>query len=105
MSGRTVSTAELPARSGAGGGLQRERTELAWLRTMLSSWAVAVLTARVAFPVGVIAVAGPVAVTVIAHRRRRRLSGGGTPPSLPRGTAVLLAAACALIGVAAALLV
>lgn len=86
-------------------GLQSQRTELAWLRTMLSSWAVAVLTARVAFPVGIIAMTGPVAVTVIAHRRRRRLAGGGTPPSLSRGTAVLAAAACVVIGLAAAVLV
>jgi lysylphosphatidylglycerol synthetase-like protein (DUF2156 family) len=87
------------------GGLQSERTELAWLRTMLSSWAVAVLTARTAFPVGMIAVTGPVAVTVIAHRRRRRLAEAGTPPSLRPATAILLAAACAAIAVTAALLV
>jgi lysylphosphatidylglycerol synthetase-like protein (DUF2156 family) len=86
-------------------GLQSQRTELAWLRTMLSSWAVAVLTARTAFPVGIIAVTGPVAVTVIAHRRRRRLGGAGTPPSLSRGMAIFLAAACAAIGVTAVLLV
>ena len=88
-----------------GGGLQSQRTELAWLRTMLSSWAVAVLTARTAFPVGMIAVTGPVAVTVIAHRRRRRLSGAGTPPAVSRGTVILLAAACVAIGVTAVLLV
>lgn len=86
-------------------GLQSQRTELAWLRTMLSSWAVAVLTARVAFPVGIIAVTGPVAVTVIAHRRRRRLAGESTPLALSRGTAILVAAACAAIGVVAVLLV
>lgn len=86
-------------------GLQSQRTELAWLRTMLSSWAVAVLTARTAFPVGMIAVTGPVAVTVIAHRRRRRLAGSVTPPSVSRGTVLLLAAACAAIGVTAVLLV
>jgi lysylphosphatidylglycerol synthetase-like protein (DUF2156 family) len=86
-------------------GLQSQRTELAWLRTMLSSWALAVLTARTAFPVGVIAVTGPVAVTVIAHRRRRRLAAEGTPPSLAPATAVLLALACVLLGVTAGLLV
>jgi uncharacterized membrane protein YidH (DUF202 family) len=86
-------------------GLQAERTELAWLRTTLSSWAVAVLTARVAFPVGIIAVTGPVAVTVIAHARRRRLAREETPPALPHGTATLTAVACAAIAVAALLLV
>lgn len=86
-------------------GLQSQRTELAWLRTMLSSWAVAVLTARTAFPVGMIAVTGPVAVTVIAHRRRRRLAESGTPPSLRPGTAILLAASCTVIVLTAALLV
>lgn len=86
-------------------GLQRQRTELAWLRTMLSSWAVAVLTARVAFPVGIIAVTGPVAVTAIAHARRRRLSAEGTPPALPCGVALLVAAACVVIALTAAVLV
>jgi lysylphosphatidylglycerol synthetase-like protein (DUF2156 family) len=84
------------------GGLQRQRTELAWLRTILSSWAVAVLTARTAFPVGIIAVFGPVAVTAIAHVRRRRLREDGTPPALTRTVAALLAVACVVIAVAAA---
>jgi uncharacterized membrane protein YidH (DUF202 family) len=86
-------------------GLQQQRTELAWLRTMLSSWAVAVLTARVAFPLGIIAVGGPVAVTVIAHARRRRLSRDGTPPVLSRTVAMLVAAACVAIALTAVLLV
>jgi lysylphosphatidylglycerol synthetase-like protein (DUF2156 family) len=86
-------------------GLQSQRTELAWLRTMLSSWALAVLTARVAFPVGIVAVTGPIAVTLIAHRRRRRLAGDGTPPSLSGRTAIFAAAACVTIGVAGALVV
>ena len=86
-------------------GLQAERTELAWLRTTLSSWAVAVLTARVAFPVGIVAVIGPVAVTVLAHARRRRLARDGSPPSLARDTAILTALACAAIAVTALLLV
>lgn len=77
-------------------GLQGQRTELTWLRTTLSSWAVAVLTARMAFPVGVIAMTGPVAVTVIAHRRRRRLRAA-TPPALDRATVILLAAAFTVV--------
>lgn len=86
-------------------GLQSQRTELAWLRTVLSSWAVAALTARMAFPVGIIAVTGPVAVTVIAHARRRRLRKKGVPPELSRRAAVLLAVACVLVAVAAGSLV
>ncbi|MGH3374124.1 MAG: hypothetical protein ACRDP6_05250 [Actinoallomurus sp.] len=82
-------------------GLQGQRTELAWLRTMLSSWAVAVLTTRVAFPLGAIALTGPVAVTAIAHARRRRLSGDGTPPVLPWSVAMLMTAACVMIAVVA----
>ena len=87
------------------GGLQQQRTELAWLRTMLSSWMVAVLTTRVAFPLGIIAMTGPVAVTAIAHARRRRLSREGTPPVLPRSVATLVAAACVMIAIAAIALV
>jgi uncharacterized membrane protein YidH (DUF202 family) len=86
-------------------GLQRQRTELAWLRTMLASWAVAVLTTRMAFPLGVIAMTGPVAVTAIAHARRRRLNRDGPPPTLPRSVAMLVAAACVMITVAAVALV
>jgi len=83
-------------------GLQCQRTELAWLRTMLSSWAVAALTARTAFPVGIVALTGPMAVTVLAHLRRRRLREDGTPPPLPRAVALFMAVACALIAVASA---
>lgn len=84
-------------------GLQGQRTELAWLRTMLSSWAVAVLTARVAFPVGIIALTGPVAVTAIGHARRRWLRDE-PPPALSRVVAALMVTACAGIVVAAALM-
>lgn len=83
-------------------GLQRQRTDLSWLRLILASWAVVVLTARVALPVGVLTLAGPVAVTVIAQTRRRRLRDDGTPPTLSRGVAVLMAAACVLTAVAGA---
>jgi hypothetical protein len=85
-------------------GLQGQRTELAWLRMTLASWAVAALTVRLAFPVGLLAVAGPVALTAIAHARRRRLRDGGTPPTLSRGVAMLTAAACVLIALGGALL-
>jgi hypothetical protein len=83
-------------------GLQRQRTELAWLRMILSCWAVAVLTARVTFPVGILAVTGPVAVTAIAQARRRRLRGEGTPPTLSRVVAVLVVVACVVTAVAGA---
>lgn len=86
-------------------GLQRQRTELAWLRTVLASWAVAALTARMAFPVGIVAVTGPVAVTVVAHARRRRLRERSVPPALSRTAAVFLAVACVLIAVAAGSLI
>jgi hypothetical protein len=86
-------------------GLQEQRTELSWLRTIVSSWAVAVLTARVAFPLGIIAVTGPVAVTAIAHARRRRLSRDGTPPVLSPAMAMLVTAACLAIALTAVLLV
>lgn len=88
-----------------GSGLQSQRTELAWLRTVLSSWAVAALTARMAFPAGIVAVTGPVAVTVIAHARRRRLREAPVPPTLSRTAAALLVLACVLIAVAAGSLI
>jgi hypothetical protein len=52
--------------------------------------------------VGVLALAGPVAVTAIAQTRRRRLRDDGAPPVLSRGVAVLMAAACVLTAVAGA---
>ena len=83
-------------------GLQRQRTDLAWLRLILASWAVVVIAARVALPVGVLALMGPVAVTAVAQVRRRRLKDDGTPPALSRGVAVLMAVACVLTAVAGA---
>jgi hypothetical protein len=83
-------------------GLQRQRTDLAWLRLVLASWAVVVLTARVALPVGVLALIGPLAVTAVAQARRRRLRDDATPSALSRGVAVLMVAACVLTAVAGA---
>ncbi|MCW2946147.1 MAG: hypothetical protein JWR24_2864 [Actinoallomurus sp.] len=82
-------------------GLQEERTELAWLRTMLSCWAAALIAAKISFPVGTLAIMGPVAVTTVAHLRRRRLKGGGSPPpALPPAAAALVAASCVIIAIA-----
>jgi hypothetical protein len=85
-------------------GLQTQRTELTWSRTTLSSWAVAALTARVAFPAGIIAVIGPVAVTALAHARRRRLRTGDPPPVLSRRAVLLVAGAHMVIALVAALI-
>jgi hypothetical protein len=85
-------------------GLQSQRTELAWLRTTLSAWAVTAIAARVDLPVGMLAVAGPVAVTLIAYARRRRLREKVLPPALAPAEAAPVAAACVLIALAAALL-
>jgi hypothetical protein len=85
-------------------GLQGQRTELAWLRMTLSSWTVTALTVRLAFPLGLLAVTGPLALTAVAHARRRRLRAGGTPPALSRRIAMLTAAACVLIALGGALL-
>jgi lysylphosphatidylglycerol synthetase-like protein (DUF2156 family) len=83
-------------------GLQRQRTDLAWLRLILASWVVVVLAARIALPVGVLALIGPVAVTAVAQVRRRRLRDDGTPPALSRGVAVMMVVACVLTAVAGA---
>jgi uncharacterized membrane protein YidH (DUF202 family) len=85
-------------------GLQSQRTELAWLRTTLSAWAVTAIAARVNFLVGMFAVAGPVAVTLIAHARRQRLRKERLPPALAPAEAVTVTVACVLIALAAALL-
>jgi uncharacterized membrane protein YidH (DUF202 family) len=85
-------------------GLQSQRTELAWLRTTLSAWAVTAILTRVNFLVGMFAIAGPVAVTLIAHARRRRLREERLPSTLAPAEAMTVAAACVLIALAAALL-
>ncbi|MEV5706296.1 DUF202 domain-containing protein [Actinoallomurus sp. NPDC052274] len=84
-------------------GLQAQRTELAWLRTALSCWAVGLLAVKIAFPVGVVALPGPLVVTVVAYRRRRWLRGPGEPPTMTRMEGVLVAGACAWIAIAGAL--
>jgi uncharacterized membrane protein YidH (DUF202 family) len=85
-------------------GLQAQRTELAWLRTALSCWAVGLLALKIAFPTGAVALLGPLIVTVIAHRRRRRLRAYGDPPPLSRVEGVLLAGACLVIALAGTVL-
>jgi uncharacterized membrane protein YidH (DUF202 family) len=85
-------------------GLQAERTELAWLRTMLSCWVVALIVMRVAFPEGTVAVLAPVVVTVIGWRRRRRLKGSGVPSALPYAAAALIAGTCTLVAIAGVLM-
>lgn len=84
---------------GVSSGLQVQRTELAWTRTTLASWALALLTAKIAFPAGTLALAGPVVVSAIAYRRRRRLRSEPPPPSLSRAEAGMLALACAVAAV------
>jgi amino acid permease len=81
-------------------GLQGERTELAWLRTLLSAWASALIVMKIVFPLGIVAVIGPAAVTVIAWRRRRWLKEA-VPPALPYEAAALVSAACVVVAVAA----
>ncbi|MFL6052644.1 MAG: DUF202 domain-containing protein [Actinoallomurus sp.] len=84
-------------------GLQAQRTELTWLRTTLSCWAVGLLTLKIAFPVGAVALLGPLIVTVVAYRRRRRLRAYGEPPALSPAEAALLAGACMVIAIAGAM--
>jgi len=85
-------------------GLQSQRTELAWLRTTLSAGGATAIAARGAFPVALLALAGPVAVTLVAHARRRRLAEEGVPPALTAAQAMPVAAACVLGALAAVLL-
>ena len=80
-------------------GLQAERTELAWLRTTLSCWAVGLIALKIVFPVGAPVLLGPMIVTVVAHRRRRRLRARGVPSPLSRTEGMLVAAACVAIAV------
>jgi hypothetical protein len=80
-------------------GLQVQRTELAWLRTTLSCWAVALLAAKIAFPYGVLALAGPVVVSAITYRRWLRLRSDYPPPGLSAAEAFLLTAACVVLAV------
>lgn len=78
-------------------GLQGERTELAWLRTTLASWAAALITLRAVFPSGAVALVGSATVTVVACVRRRRLSEPGVPAVLSIGVALFLSCACVLV--------
>lgn len=82
-------------------GLQAERTELAWLRTMVSCWAVGLLALKVVFPFGALALTAPVVLTVIGHRRRRLLRGRGVPPPLSRAKGIVVAMACVVIVITA----
>lgn len=84
-------------------GLQAQRTELTWLRTTLSCWAVGLLALKIAFPVGAMALLGPLMVTVVAYRRRRRLRAYGEPPPLSPVDAALIAGACMVIAIAGAM--
>jgi hypothetical protein len=85
-------------------GLQGERTELAWLRTALASWAAALITTRAAFPLGAIALLASITVTVVAGVRRRRLKDPGAPPALSYKAALALTCACTLIALTVVLL-
>jgi Mg2+/citrate symporter len=80
-------------------GLQVQRTELAWLRTTLSGWAVALLTAKIAFPYGTLALAGPIIVSAVNYGRWRQLRDEYPPPRLSRTGAGLLTVACVILAV------
>ena len=85
-------------------GLQGERTELAWLRTMLSSWMAGLIATKVSFPQGILALVAPVAVTVVTCVRRRRLKGVA-PPALTARAAALTVGACAAVAAVAGLFI
>jgi hypothetical protein len=80
-------------------GLQVQRTELAWLRTTLSCWAVALLTAKIAFPLGTLALAGPIIISAINYGRWRRLRGEYPPSRLSYAEAGLLTVACVVLAI------
>ena len=85
-------------------GLQAQRTELAWLRTALSCWAVGLLAFKIAFPVGAVALLAPAILTVVAYRRRRLLRADGVPPPLSSVQGVLAVGACVVIAIAGTVL-
>jgi hypothetical protein len=80
-------------------GLQVQRTELAWVRTTLSGWAVALLTTKIAFPYGALSLAGPIVVSAVNYVRWRRLRGDHPPPKLSLAEAGLLTAACVVLAI------
>lgn len=80
-------------------GLQVQRTELAWLRTTLACWAVALLAAKIAFPYGMVSLGGPIVVSAINYVRWRRLRDDHPPAPLSRAGAGLLTVACVLLAI------
>jgi Mg2+/citrate symporter len=80
-------------------GLQVQRTELAWVRTTLSCWAVALLTTKIAFPYGALSLAGPTIVSAINYMRWRRLREDHPPRRLSVAEAGLLTVACVVLAV------
>ncbi|MCO5991835.1 hypothetical protein [Actinoallomurus rhizosphaericola] len=85
-------------------GLQAQRTELTWLRALLSSWAAGLLAVKIAFPAGAVALLGPLAVTAVAYRRRRWLRGHAEPPPMSPVEGLLLAGACVWVAIAGVLM-